>query len=103
MAIPSYAAASYAAAKNLMPSSTSVATPPVTNLPSFGDLVTQGLERVADKGLNADRQIATVAAGQADMVSVVTAVAESESAIETLVAVRDKVIAAYDDIMRMPV
>jgi flagellar hook-basal body complex protein FliE len=37
------------------------------------------------------------------MVSVVTAVAESESAIETLVAVRDKVIAAYDDIMRMQV
>jgi len=33
----------------------------------------------------------------------VTAVAESESAIETLVAVRDKVIAAYDDIMRMQV
>ena len=33
----------------------------------------------------------------------VTAVAESETAIQTLVAVRDKVIAAYEEIMRMPV
>ena len=37
------------------------------------------------------------------MVDVVTAVAESELALETLVAVRDKVIAAYEEIMRMPV
>ena len=102
MPIPSYAAASYAAAKSLTPFAPSSITQSV-NLPSFGDLVTQSLGAVADKGLNADRQIATVAAGKADMVSVVTAVAESESAIETLVAVRDKVIAAYDDIMRMPV
>ena len=36
------------------------------------------------------------------MVDVVTAVAESELALETLVAVRDKVIAAYEEIMRMP-
>ena len=102
MAIPSFAAASYAAAKNLTTVSPSSVTQSV-NLPSFGDLVSQNLGSVAEKSLQADRQIATVAAGQADMVSVVTAVAESESAIETLVAVRDKVIAAYDDIMRMPV
>jgi flagellar hook-basal body complex protein FliE len=37
------------------------------------------------------------------LVDVVTAVAESEAALETLVAVRDKVIAAYEEIMRMPV
>ena len=43
------------------------------------------------------------AAGRADVVDVVTAVAESETAIQTLVAVRDKVIAAYEEIMRMPV
>jgi flagellar hook-basal body complex protein FliE len=33
----------------------------------------------------------------------VTAVAESEAAIETRAAVRDRVIAAYEEIMRMPV
>ena len=41
--------------------------------------------------------------GRADLVNVVTAVAESEAAIETLVAVRDRIIASYEEIMRMQV
>ncbi len=41
--------------------------------------------------------------GKANMVDVVTAVAESETAIQTMVAVRDKVIAAYEDILKMPI
>lgn len=102
MAIPSYAAARYAATTNITPFLPSSASSGA-DLPQFDDLVKNSLSRVAEKGLLADQQVATVAAGQADMVSVVTAVAESESAIETLVAVRDKVIAAYDDIMRMQV
>lgn len=44
-----------------------------------------------------------VAAGKANVVDVVTAVAESETAIQTLVAVRDRVISAYEDIMRMQI
>jgi flagellar hook-basal body complex protein FliE len=34
---------------------------------------------------------------------VVTAVADTEAAIETLVSVRDKVIQAYQAIMQMPI
>ena len=37
------------------------------------------------------------------MVDVVTAVAETEVALSTMVTVRDKVIAAYEEIMRMPI
>jgi flagellar hook-basal body complex protein FliE len=33
----------------------------------------------------------------------VTAGAESEAALETLVAVRDRMIQAYEEIMRMPI
>ncbi len=59
---------------------------------------------VAQKaGAKADQQAAAVATGRADIIDVVTAVAESEAAIETLVAVRDRVIAAYEEIMRMPI
>lgn len=43
------------------------------------------------------------AAGKADLVDVVTAVNNAEMALETVVAVRDKVIAAYNDIMKMPI
>jgi len=48
-------------------------------------------------------QALAAATGKADVVNVVTAVAESEAALETLVAVRDRVIAAYEEIMRMPI
>jgi len=34
---------------------------------------------------------------------VVTAVSETEVAIQTLVSVRDKVIQSYEEIMRMPI
>ena len=36
-------------------------------------------------------------------VDVVTAVSETEVAVQTLVSVRDKVISAYEEIMRMPI
>jgi flagellar hook-basal body complex protein FliE len=41
--------------------------------------------------------------GKSDMVNVVTAVSETEVAIDAVVAVRDKVIQAYEDIMKMPI
>lgn len=37
------------------------------------------------------------------LVNVVTAVAETEVAIDAVVAVRDKVIASYEEIMIMPI
>ena len=47
--------------------------------------------------------ILKTAAGKANMIDVVTAVAESETALQTLVAVRDRVISAYEEIMRMQI
>jgi flagellar hook-basal body complex protein FliE len=37
------------------------------------------------------------------MVDVVTAVAETQVAVDAVVAVRDKVIMAYEEIMKMPI
>ncbi len=39
---------------------------------------------------------------KADLVDVVTSVQNAEMVLETVVAVRDKVIAAYQDIIKMP-
>jgi flagellar hook-basal body complex protein FliE len=50
-----------------------------------------------------DAQSQAMAAGKANIVDVVTAVAETEVAIDTLVSVRDKVVAAYEEIMKMPI
>ncbi len=50
-----------------------------------------------------ERQMAAHTAGKAELVDVVTAVASAEASLETVMAVRDQVIAAYQEIMRMPI
>jgi flagellar hook-basal body complex protein FliE len=71
--------------------------------PSFSSILKDVVHAVSAAGAKADAQTQTVAMGKANMVDVVTAVAESETAIATLVSVRDKVIAAYEDILKMPI
>jgi flagellar hook-basal body complex protein FliE len=71
--------------------------------PSFSGILKDVMNSVTAAGAKADTQAQTVAMGKANMVDVVTAVAESETAIATLVSVRDKVIAAYEDILKMPI
>ena len=41
--------------------------------------------------------------GQADLPSLVAAMAETELAVQTAVTVRDRVVEAYQEILRMPV
>lgn len=71
--------------------------------PSFGSMVENALAGMMEKGQDADGKAMQMAAGKADLVDVVTAVAETEVAVETLVSVRDKVIQAYEEIFRMPI
>ncbi|RMF71194.1 MAG: flagellar hook-basal body complex protein FliE [Alphaproteobacteria bacterium] len=51
----------------------------------------------------AERVSALAVAGKADIVDVTTAVANAEMVLETVSTVRDRVIQAYQEIMRMPV
>ncbi len=70
----------------------------------FGAVLKDALGAVAQAGRNSDAQTqAMVTSGKANVVDVVTAVAETETAIDAVVAVRDKVIQAYEEIMRMPI
>ncbi|MBO6549644.1 MAG: flagellar hook-basal body complex protein FliE [Rhizobiales bacterium] len=69
----------------------------------FSDLVKNALSSVADSGQKAEVTAANVASGQGDLVDLVTTIAETEVAVETLVTTRDRVISAYRDIMNMPI
>ena len=60
-------------------------------------------QRRLEVAQKSDMQSQAVANGNANMVDVVTAVAETETTVQTLVSVRDKVIAAYEDILKMPI
>jgi flagellar hook-basal body complex protein FliE len=71
--------------------------------PSFGALLREVGNTIAEAGRKSDGQTRALATGKANVVDVVTAVAETETAIATLVSVRDKVIQSYEEIMRMPI
>jgi flagellar hook-basal body complex protein FliE len=73
--------------------------------PSFGAVLKDALASVRHAGAKSDAQAQALVAGtnKANIVDVVTAVAETETAINTLVSVRDKVVAAYEQIMQMPI
>jgi flagellar hook-basal body complex protein FliE len=71
--------------------------------PSFGSLLKDALGAVVEAGRKSDAQAQAMVAGKANVVDVVTAVAETEVAIDALVSVRDRVISAYEEIMKMPI
>ena len=71
--------------------------------PDFGAVLKEALGSVVEAGKKSDAQSQALAAGKSNMVDVVTAVAETEVAVDALVSVRDKVIQAYEEIMRMPI
>lgn len=71
--------------------------------PDFGKLVAEGLQGVMDAGRASDKLSLELVNGKANVVDVVTAISQTELAMESMVAVRDKVISAYEEIMRMPI
>src|SRR5260370_14450153 len=71
--------------------------------PSFGAMVKDALGSVLDAGRKSDAQTVAMASGKANVMDVVTAVAETDVAVSTLVSVRDRVIQSYEDLMKMPI
>ena len=102
MASPTIAANAYANLARLMDPGAAGKSPDAGG-PSFGDLLKDAMGSVVDGGRKSDQQTAAMASGKANVMDVVTAVAETDVKISTLVSVRDKVISAYEDIMKMPI
>jgi len=69
----------------------------------FADLVSRALDGAVAAGRESDRMTVKAIANQADLNEVVTAVSSAELTLQTVVAVRDRVIQAYQDIIRMPI
>ncbi|MGE0828724.1 MAG: flagellar hook-basal body complex protein FliE [Hyphomonadaceae bacterium] len=69
----------------------------------FGALVQNAVREASVTTQAAEAQATAVAAGRGDIVDVVTAIAAAETQLETVIAVRDQVIQAYQEILRMPI
>ncbi|MDB5506656.1 MAG: FliE [Devosia sp.] len=69
----------------------------------FAKLLAQSVQGVVDTGNKSDAMAMDMVNGKANVVDMVTAMTETELAMETMVSVRDRVISAYEEIMRMPI
>lgn len=69
----------------------------------FGDLVKNAMDEVMQSTRNAETQMKAQVQGKAELLDVVTAISSAEASLETVMAVRDQVISAYQEIMRMPI
>lgn len=69
----------------------------------FGSMVTGLLNDTVAANRQAEVASAKAVTGTSDIVTIASAVNNAEMTLETLVAVRDRMISAYQDIMRMPI
>ena len=70
---------------------------------SFSTLVKQVTSEAIQAGNTTEVQGTKVLNKSTDIVDVVTAVTNAEVTLETAVAIRDRIISAYQTIMRMPI
>ncbi len=71
--------------------------------PGAGEAIAKTVENFADTLKQAEQTAQDAMTGKADAHSLVQALAQTELAVETAVTVRNKVIEAYQEILRMPV
>ena len=70
---------------------------------SFGDVLNGVMSDTIHASRQAEQQMVAGVQGKADLVNVVTAVSSAETSLQTLIAVRDQVISAYQQVMAMQI
>ena len=96
--------AAYQAAARVSGVSQAAALGPVqSGSASFSDALASAVKSATETLHAGEAASAQGAAGKGDIVQVVNAVTAAELTLQTVVAIRDRVISAYQDIMKMPI
>lgn len=69
----------------------------------FGTMVENMVSETAGALRSAEAQSIKQISGKGDLIDFVTAIGAAETALDTVVAVRDRVVSAYSEIMRMQI
>ena len=105
MAIPLIAAKAYAAAQAQATSAAAqtATTQAAPDPHAFSEVLKHAMTDAVNSSKNAEAQMAAQAQGKGDLVDTVTAIASAQASLDTVMAVRDQVITAYQQIMQMPI
>ncbi len=103
MITPLLAAKVYAAAQNGAAAPPAAAAAAAASGPSFADLVKSSVSDAVQSSRYAETQMIGQAQGKVELVDAVTAISSAQASLQTVMAVRDQVISAYQQIMQMPI
>ena len=102
--LPAAAAAAYQSVASMGTTTASTAaTSAQAGAGSFGDFLSDAMKDAVSTMQKGEQAATNHLSGKADIVDVVNAVNQAEMTLDTVVAVRDKVVAAYQSIMNMPI
>ena len=71
--------------------------------PDFGQMVSQAISQTVNDSKAAESQMTAQVQGKANLVDVVTAISSAQTSLTTMMAVRDQMIASYQQIMNMQI
>ena len=71
--------------------------------PGFGDMLKGVVNDAIASSRNAEQLMSAQVQGKANLVDVVTAISSAETNLQTVMAIRDQVIAAYQQVMQMQI
>ena len=69
----------------------------------FGDVLKNALNDAVQSSRHAEQQMTAQVQGKANLVDVVTAISSAQTSLTTMIAVRDQMIASYQQIMNMAI
>ncbi len=70
---------------------------------SFGSVLQNAVGTVADSLTGAEAASRAAISGSGSITAVVSAVAQAQLAMQTAASIRDRLVQAYDDVMKMPI
>jgi flagellar hook-basal body complex protein FliE len=103
MVSPLAAAKAYAAVQKVAANPSAASGPQAASGSSFAELVNNVIGQAVQTSHNAEAQMTAHAKGKVDLLDVVTAVSSAQTSLQTVMAVRDQVISAYQEIMRLQI
>lgn len=71
--------------------------------PDFGKMLQGAMNSTLKSTQNAESMMTQQQSGKVELIDAVTAVASAETSLQSVIAIRDQVISAYQEIMRMPI
>jgi flagellar hook-basal body complex protein FliE len=107
MAIPMIAVKAYATAQaqaaSLAGAASSVGAGQAPDPHAFSEILKNAMNDTVQSSKAAEQAMIKQVQGKADLVDTVTAISSAQSNLDTVMAIRDQVINAYQDVLKTPI